>query len=274
MNTTTPDDGAVTAQPSTPTEAVTTEELDGSEQVITTDEHGAPTLEPVSPQAPSASEAVSEEVEANAETPPETQAEAEPASDKTDDEIAAWSEKKGLKINPDNPNEVKLARMQLEAERKMHEANQYKSAIQPPEPVEETGDPNYDVIAARQNQIELKTYVRDWFDANPEMKDHRGELQRIATERPWLSNMDDVKAHFLADPNRMASLKKEGGRQALQNIAQKQQQVPPSSGATNSNSYQSAAITPQNVYDLVDRNGQSWFESNYDAIQKAMSGEN
>lgn len=270
MNTTTSDDGAVTAQPSIQPEAVITEESDGSEQVITTDEHGAPTLQPVSPQAPSASEAVSEEVEAPAETPTETQA--EPAADKTDDEIVAWSGKKGLTINPENPNEVKLARMQLEAERKMHEANQYKSAIQPPEPVAETGDPNYDVIAARQNQIELKTYVRDWFDANPEMKDHRGELQRIATERPWLSNMDDVKAHFLADPNRMASLKKEGGRQALQNIAQKQQQVPPSSGATNSNSYQSAAITPQNVYDLVDRNDQSWFESNYDTIQKAMAG--
>jgi hypothetical protein len=85
MDTTTPDEGATTAQPDEPA-AVTTGY--NADQVITTDESGTPTLEPVTSEAqeeapseptPSAEEAVTEEAKA----PEETQA---PAEDKTDEE--------------------------------------------------------------------------------------------------------------------------------------------------------------------------------------------
>lgn len=255
METTTTDGGADNAQPET---SVAVAEDDA--QVITTDENGTPTLTSPAQEETQSAEAVTE---AQAE---ETQAE-------SDDDIVAWSEKKGLKINPENPNEVKLARMQLEAERKMHEATQVKSIVQPPEELPLTGeDANYDQIADRLNRQEQVLYVRNWLDANPEAKEHRVELQQIAQQRPWLTNMDDVYAHFLANPSREAELKRAGGKEALTNLAQKQQQIPPSSGATNSSVYQSSQITPQNVYDLVDRNDQTWFEKNHDAISKAMSG--
>lgn len=269
MDTTTPDEGAVTAQPDQTPAAVTTGH--NADLVITQDENGAPTLAPVTSdapveapeeQTPSAEEAVSE-----ASTTEETQ-----AADKTDDEIAAWSEKKGIKINPENPNEVKLARMQLEAERKMHAATQPIVSVEPAEELPLTGDPNYDAIAERLNRTEQLNYVRSWFDANPSAKDARAELQEIAAARPWLTNMDDVYAHYLANPSREAAIKREGGKEALTNLAQKQAQVPPASGATNSGVYQSAAITPQNVYDLVDANDQAWFEKNHDAISRAMAG--
>lgn len=271
MDTTTTDGGDATAsQPQEPA-AVTTGY--NADQVITTDDSGTPTLEPVTSQASESADATSEAV--SEETTPankETQAPEEPAADKTDAEIAEWSEKKGLKINPENPNEVKLARMQLEAERKMHEATQPKVTVTPPELLEETGDPNYDPLVERQNTLELKQYVRDWFDANPELKQHRTELQRIATERPWLTDMDDIKAHFLANPSREAQLKQDGGREALTNLAQKQQQIPPSSGATNSGSFQTGQITPQNVAQLVDSHDQAWFEKNHKAISAALEG--
>lgn len=262
MEVTTTSDGGATAQPQTD-EAVQ-ENLDGNEQVITTDENGAPALAPLSSQAPpSADEAVNEE-----STPPEAQADY--ATDKTDDDMVAWSEKKGIKINPDNPNEVKLARMQLDAERKMHQANQ--RPIAPPEEIPVTGDASIDQVVERQNQTELKLYVRDWFEANPDMKEHRAEFQEIANRYPDLQNMDHIKAHFLADPNRAESLKAEGGKQALQNLAQKQQQIPPAAAATNSAVYESSQITSQNVFDLVDKNDQEWFQKNYKAINKAISG--
>lgn len=240
-NTTTSEDGVQSTQPTT-NEAVEAS-LDGSEQIIANDDNGTPSSEPLSQAQDSASEAVSEEPQV--EGSEETQA-------KVDDDIVEWTEKKGLKIDPNNPNEVKLAQMQRDAERAMHKANQLKSAVQPPELLEPSEDVNYNAVIERQNTLELKTYVRDWFEANPEMKDHRAELQQIANERPYLNNMDDIRAHFLADPSRLESLKKEGGRSALKNLAQKQQQQPPTSGATNANAFSSSnKITAQNVDAMV-----------------------
>lgn len=262
MDTTTPDEGAVTAQPDQTPAAVTTGH--NADQIITNDENGAPTLAPVTSDAP---EEPSQETPSADEAVSETETQA-----KLDDDIVAWTEKKGLKINPDNPNEVKLAQMQRDAERKMHAATQPIVSVQPAEELELTGDPNYDVIAERLNRQEQLSYVRNWFDANPTAKDNKAELQQIATARPWLTNMDDVYAHFLANPSREADIKKQGGKEALTNLAQKQSQVPPASGATNSGVYQSETITPRNVYDLVDKNDQAWFEKNHDAISRAMSG--
>lgn len=267
MDTTTPDGGA-TAQPEQTSAAVSTEDQGIP---IVTDENGTPSLADTSqPSASEASEAVSESAPAE---PVETQAEEQvAAADKSDEDIVAWSEKKGLSINPENPNEVKLARMQLEAERKMHEARQIPSP-EPPEvlPVSEDTDPAIQQVIDIQNETNLKLYVRDWFDAHPDAKENREQLQQIAEQRPWLSNLDDVYAHFLADPNYQAKVRQEAGVQALTNLAQKQQAIPPSSGASPSQSFESQTITPQNVYDLVDKNDQSWFEKNHDAISRAMS---
>lgn len=262
MDTTTPDGGAQVAEPITPTEAVTTGQ--NQDQVIVTDADGTPTMAPVTStndqpsETPAVDEAASQDAPAT-----DTQ-----ATNKTDAEILDWAEKKGLTINPENPNEVKLARMQLETDRKFHE-NQQRTVL-PPEEIPLTGTDAMDTIVSRQNEQELKTYVRDWFDANSEMKAHRAELTQIANDRPWLQNLDDVKAHYLAQPGRTEELKREGGREALTNLAQKQQAVPPSASATNSGNYESAQITPQNVDAMVASHDQAWFEKNHRAISKAM----
>lgn len=262
MSTTTTDGGSDKEQPQSadaqPTAAVT-EATTGhnADQIITTDENGTPSMQPAS----------------SAEAAPEVTAKADTEEAQAPkDDIAEWAKKKGLEINPENPNEVKLATMQREAERKMHAATQ--KSVSPPELLQETGNPDYDPIVERQNNLELRQYVRDWFDANPDMKEHRAELSQIATQRPWLTDMDDVKAHFLANPSREAQLKVDGGREALTNLAQKQQQIPPGAHATNSGVYESNQITPGNVYDLIDRHDQAWFEKNHKAISDAMAGKN
>lgn len=263
MSTTTPDGGVDETQPTT-TEAVTTGH--NADQVITTDESGTPTMVPVASQA-SADEAGSTQDEE-----PQAETKADDAAQPQPQDVVEWAKKKGLEINPENPTEVKLAQMQREAERKMHEATASKSPVAPPELLPESDDPTYNQVIERQNIAELRMYVRDWFDANPELKEHREELQRIATERPWLTDMDDVKAHFLANPSREAQLKTDGGREALTNLAQKQQQIPPGANATNSGVYESQSITPRNVYDLIDKHDQAWFEKNHEAINRAISG--
>ena len=248
MDTTTSEDGAIQAQPTT-NEAVTTE--------APTD---APAQDaPVDDQSTSQAQDQAEGTTADAEQDVSSESQA--------DDITEWAEKKGLPL--DDPK--KLAQMYRDAEKKMHEATQQKTNIQPPEPLETTGDANYDQLVERQNVQELRTYVRDWFDANPDMKEHRRELEKIATERPWLSNLDDVRAHFLADPNRLESLKSEGGRQALTNLAQKQQQQPPSSGA-GSPSSESSKITPQNVDAMVKNMSVEEYQRRLPEINAALQG--
>lgn len=269
MSTTTSEDGVQSTQP-------TTDEAgnDDAGVAIVQDEHGSPKLESENISAlGQASEDVQNEASETStdESQPEAAEEtAQAESTETDQEIVEWAAKKGLEINPENPNEVRLARMQLENDRRFHESRQ--ESPKPPKELELTDDPSVNQVIERQNLNDLRTYVRDWFDANPEMKNHRDELTKIAQERPWLQDMDDIKAHFLSDPNRLEQVQKAGGRKALENLAQKQAQVPPKAGASNPQAYESNQISPQNVYDLVEKNDQAWFEKNYEAISKAMQG--
>lgn len=194
----------------------------------------------------------------------------EPSSDDAladPEDIESWAKKAGLPM--DDP--LKMAKMVRDTQQKMHEVTATKSVVQPPELQEPTGEGALDSVIERQNRQDLQLYVRDWFEATPDAKEHREELMRIASERPWLTNMDDVYAHLLANPARTEQLKKEGGREALTNLAQKQSQVPPSAHATNGNSYGSPTITSENVEELVSKNSNEWYMANRDAILKASN---
>lgn len=260
MDTTTTDGGAQ-AQPQD-SAAVTTEH--NADQVITTDAQGTPVMEPVTSQAQDASEAVSEEAEAPAEAPQaETQA----------DDVSEWAEKKGLPL--DDP--VKLAKMYRDAEKRMHEATEKARELETASvaqvPVDYTGNPEIDTLAQSVNTLLVQNKVRDFFSDNPDARQFESKMAEIVTERPHLQgDLDALYALARNDPNREAELREAGGKEALTNLAQKQQQVPPAAGATNSGSFASQTITPQNVYQLVDSNDQAWFEKNHDAISKAMSG--
>lgn len=276
MDTTTSEDGAVL-----PAQPVANEAgADDGAMVVTTDEQGTPTMVPANqatgePNAASTQDAVLEQDESKeaAESTEKVSGETTAQAQDTDSEIVEWAKKKGLEINPNNPNEIKLAKLQLENDRRFHEAQQSKPKVLPPELIQEVDDPTLNAVVERQNNAELKTYVRDWFDANPDMKANREDLMRIAAERPYLVDMDDVAAHLYRDPKFVARIRDEAGRQALENLAQKQSARPPEASASNTAVYASdSVITPQNVYDLVDNNDQEWFEKNHDAISRAMQG--
>lgn len=271
MDTTTSEDGATIAQPTTNEAGA-----DDGAMVITTDESGTPTMVPVGQETttePNAASTQDDSTEAAAPQPTEAKEEVAAQAQDTDSEIVEWAKKKGLEINPNNPNEIKLAKMQLENDRRFHEAQQSKPKVNPPELIDTPDDPVLSAVVEKQNNIELRNYVSEWFRANPDMEANREDLIRIAAERPYLQDMDDVAAHLYRDPKFVERIKNEGGRQALENLAQKQSAVPPQASASNTAVYASdSVITPQNVYDLVDKNDQDWFEKNHDAISKAMAG--
>jgi len=269
MDTTTTDGGAQ-AQPQEPV-AVTTGY--NSDQVISTDSNGTPDLSPVTSQASESASTASEAVSEN-ESSDASQNETQAQTEQLDDDIVAWTEKKGLTINLDNPNELKLAQMQREAERKMHEANNKSRELEHSvyqAPIDYTGDPNIDGLAQSVNNLLIQNNVREFFSENPDAREYESAMATLVSEKPYLK--DDLRSLYILarnDPARDAELRQAGGREALTNLAQKQQQIPPSSGATNSGVYQSEQITPQNVSSLVDKNSQEWFEKNYKAISAAM----
>lgn len=264
MSTTTPDGGdAPASQPQEQSAAVT----DGhnEDQVIVIDDNGTPSMQPATSQAQDASEeAVSEEAPSEQQTT-ETQA--------PDDDVQAWAEKKGLPLN----DPVKLAKMYRDAEKAMHEAKarskELETASVDTAPIEYTGNPEYDSLAANVNTLLVQNKVRDFFADNPEARQFESKMAEIVQEKPYLQHdLNDLYALARNAPDREAELKAAGGKEALTNLAQKQQNIPPAAGATNSSSYQSQTITPQNVYSLIDNNDQEWFEKNHKAISKAMSG--
>lgn len=257
METTTPVAGDTTvSEPTQPTEAVTT---DATDQVITTDENGSPSLDAVTSteDQPSATEAV--------DAPAPTQADG--------DDIEDWATKKGLPM--DDP--VKLAKMYRDAEKKMHQATEkareFNTAVMDQPLIDYTGNEAVDQLAQQVNQLTIQNKVNSFWEATPEAREFEGKMAELVIQRPHLQNdLDALYALARTDPSREADLRREGGREALTNLAQKQQAVPPNAASTNSQSYETAAITPSNVYDLVDKNGQEWFEKNHSAISKAMEG--
>lgn len=264
MSTTTSEDGVLNTQPGT-NEAVN----DDGAMAIVNDDNGTPTMVPLA-------EATSAEApeETSTEQPSGEAVVEEPTAQatETDAEIVEWAKKKGLEINPENPNEVKLAKLQLENDRRFHATQQQlKQSPPPPEAMPEVEDPILNEVVQRQNANELRIYVRDWFEANPDMKANREELMQIANERPWLQDLDDVRAHFLASPERLTRVQQDGGRKALENLAQKQAAVPPKAGASDPSVYGSGnVITKDNVNQLIEKNDQAWFEKNYDTIKNLI----
>lgn len=257
MDTTTPTEGAVSAQPTQPTEAV---KIEGNEQIISTDANGTPDLQPITSQddQPSADTAVEDA------TAP-TQADG--------DDIQSWAEKKGLPLE----DPVKMASMYREAEKKMHEATlkarEYNTAVMDQPLIDYTGDSAVDQLAVQVNQLTIQNKVNSFWESTPEAREFEGKMAEIVVQRPHLQNdLDALYALARNDPTREADLKREGGREALTNLAQKQQAVPPLAAATNAGSYESNIISNQNVYELIDRNDQEWFQKNYSAINKAISG--
>lgn len=263
MDTTTSDGGAgIPAEPTQASEAVQAEE--NVDQVITKDENGTPTLEPATSAQSADEEAVSEETK---EEPQEAQA------DEFDAE--AYAKKKGIDLSKADPKT--LVKMQYEAEKRMHEATakakELETAAVSQVPLDYTGDPNLDALNQQVNTLLIKNNVNDFFNRNPDAREFESKMAEIVTQRPHLQNdLDALYALARTDPNRDEELKAQGGKQALTNLAQKQQQIPPGANATNSGVYESSQITPGNVYELIDKNDQAWFQKNYKAINKAISG--
>lgn len=168
------------------------------------------------------------------------------------DDNLAWLQNKG--IDPSDPEAVaKVAKMYRDAEKAMHSSAQEKAQLQqalsqPPAPENYT-DPatgQVDPVAQLQQTVQAmqtKQTVDDFFSSNPDAKAYEESMIKIVTDSPAMSQL--VQAGYLsvpqlyqmargADPSIEAKARTEGGREALQKVADKQSSKAVQGNATSS----------------------------------------
>jgi hypothetical protein len=210
--------------------------------------------------------------EAVQEPSPEAKPE-EPSSDDTSE----WLKKKGIDVN--DPEAItKLAKSAREAERAMHAKAQKASELEKTieskadeyaeQTALETGqDPE---LLKRVQRVEVQSTVRDFFAENPEAKESEQAMIAELQQRPYLAG--DLDALYkVVKASDLESVKSQASKDTLTKLAQNQQAAVPTGNAVNSSNMGEAAITPQNVDQLVGSHDSAWFEKNYEAINKAMA---
>lgn len=254
-------------------------------KAVSLGEAGAPTLRPrVAPTSTPQSQPVNEPealADPNPGEPsqPEPQQPTEPNAPAEDD-LADWAGKQGIDFDNPTPEQARqLAKRLRDTQQKMHEATeqakQLESSMTQNANLPYTGNEDYDTLAAEVNQIKIQNRVDNYFRANPEAREYEGKMAELVVDRPWLQN--DLEAlHALAvnSPNRAAELKKEGGREALTNLAQKQSAVPPQSNASTGVSSSQEKITSDNVDTIVANHmgDTKWYSAHKSEIDRAMAG--
>lgn len=87
----------------------------------------------------------------------------------------------------------------------------------------------------RLQRIEIKEAVRDFWDENPDARQYESEMIKLVAERPHLAgDLDALYATAVVKSGGLDAVKSLGKREALTNLAQKQQATAPIGNATNS----------------------------------------
>lgn len=176
----------------------------------------------------------------------------------TDDNLA-WLQNKG--VDPTSPEALsKVAEMYRNAEKQMHQSTEAKAQLQQAlqQPVQQAYvNEDGDVVTQLQQQVQamqMKQSVRDFWEQNPDAKAYESKMTELVTSNPNMAQL--VQAGYLgldnlyqmakgSDPNRETTLKTEGGREALQKVADKQQARAVTGNATSS-AMSNGAVTKQN----------------------------
>lgn len=186
-----------------------------------------------------------------------------------DDEVKSWAEKKNLPL--DDP--LKLAKMVRESEQKMHQATKdtkLKEAITAPKEVDQAD--TQAVWNERLEQLEAKNSVTDFYLRNPEARSFDAQMAKEVQAKPYLAqDLDALYAVVRFNELNTDDIKSAGGREALENLAQRQKATAVKGNATNSRITSNTRITSKNVDQLVAANSQDWFVKHYDEINAAMS---
>lgn len=194
-----------------------------------------------------------------------------------DNSTAAWLAKKG--VDPTSPEAIeKVAEMARNAEKAMHSKAQKASELEKAidqgitEEAQAAGLTDDDRLEIA--RIKTKMSVRDFFDSNPDAKPFEQAMITELQSKPHLAgDLESLYANavFKSGSDPVQAAKSQGKREALTNLAQKQQAAVPRGNAVNSAS-NTTAITPENVDELVGSHDHNWYMAHRNEINKAMAG--
>jgi len=148
------------------------------------------------------------------------------------DDISELSERelKLLKVAKDNQAEFQRNRQKSSELEKAVQANSDEIATQV---AQDTGqDPELLKIV---RGLQVNQAVRDFWDAHPEAKQYEQDMIKVHGEKPYLAgDLEALYATALVRSGGLDTVKSQGKREALTNLAQKQQATAPIGNATNS----------------------------------------
>lgn len=226
------------------------------------------------PEATETAEAVT-----TTETPQEQEVTQEPSTD--DNSASNWLKNKG--IDPTSPDAVeKVAEMARNAEKAMHAKATKASELE--KSLTKTDEEAVSAYEIENNTqisetdklvrgLVIKEQVRDFFTNKPEAKAYEAKMIEILGSKPHLAgDLESLYAVATIQSGSLDAVKTQAKQETLESLAQKQQAAVPRGNAVNGSGMGAAAITPQNVDQLVAQNGTEWYRANLPAINKALQG--
>lgn len=185
-----------------------------------------------------------------------------------DDELTEWASKKGLEVDLTNPDVAKLAKMQREAEKKMHEstsqASELKNIIKEEAAQMVTADDGEVAQMRQQLQVmQANQAVNDFYASHPEAREYDADMAKLVQDNPALANAGLEGLYDIARARRMDAggseqLKREGGKEALQDLALKQKAAASSGNATSGVASAPSGITVEDVSAALARGDKAW----------------
>lgn len=191
------------------------------------------------------------------------------------DDLSKWAESKG--INLEDPESVqKLAKSYREAEKKLHETTQTKSELEkqlvPADGVPQyTQDGNLDVYSEVQN-VKTQLNLQNFYMENPEARSYDEKMAQIAIEKPELGLYAKNSGDFsvLLAMAKQGDERREGGREALERLADKQRAAVASPAATVPTASQ-PKITRALMQEKLQQGDTKWFDDNQSTINSLIA---
>lgn len=236
-------------------------------------------------QEQTTTEPVVQEAEGVQETQPEVEQtetaesnvteDSSPTEPSESDDLSKWAESKG--INLEDPESVqKLAKSYREAEKKLHETTQTKSELEkqlvPSDGVPQyTADGNLDVYSEVQN-VKTQLNLQNFYMENPEARSYDEKMAQIAIEKPELGLYAKNSGDFsvLLAMAKQGDERREGGREALERLADKQRAAVASPAATVPQASQ-PKITRALMQEKLQQGDTKWFDDNQSTINSMIA---
>jgi hypothetical protein len=195
-------------------------------------ETGAETAQPVEAATTEAVDTTTESTEQKTETQ-------EASAADEDAQLADWAKNKGLELDSDNAK--KAAKIARDAEKDFHSKRQKASELE--KATEKIADVDAEASAAatgqdpellkRLQRVEVREAVRDFWNQPDIDRSYEPAMIELLKTKPYLAgDLDALYATAVMKSGGVAAVKSQGKREALTDLAHKQQAAVPTGSAT------------------------------------------